>query len=137
MAAYAGQYRTLNDLISEVLKKLGVLSSGQPVDPEDYNYVFSAYDGVLRKVAGLEIVSLSSYDTAAIPGAWFMDLASIIAGEVCSEFGYTGQDRIDLMNAGIGGGSPDIPVGGGQAALSLKQMTRLRPTLQPLETEFF
>lgn len=134
MAPYAGQYRTLNDLISEVLKKLGVLSSGQPVDPEDYNYVFSSYDGVLRKIAGLEIVTLSSYDTTAIPGAWFMDLASIIAGEVCSEFGYTGQDRADKMDEGLGGAA--TPVGGGAAALSLKQMTRLKPTLEPLKADY-
>lgn len=135
--AYAGQYRTVNDLISEVLGKLGVLSSGQPVDPEDYNYVFTAYDGILRKIAGLEIVTLSSFDTTAVPGAWFMDLASIIAGEVCSKFGYTGQDRSDLMNVGLGGGTPDIAVGGGQAALSLKQMTRLKPTLEPLRADYF
>lgn len=135
--AYAGQYRTVTDLISEALGKLGVLSSGQPVDPEDYNYVFTAYDGILRKIGGLEIVNLSSFDTTAVPGAWFMDLASIIAGETCAKFGYTGQDRADLMNNGLGGGSPDIAVGSGQAALSLKQMTRLKPTLEPLRADYF
>lgn len=134
--AYAGQYRTLNDLISEALAKLGVLSSGQPVDPEDYNYVFSAYDGILRKLAGLEIVTLSSFDTTSIPGAWFMDLASIIAGEVCSKFGYTGQDRTDKLNEGLGDGV-SVPIGGGAAALSLKQMTRLKPTGEPLTATYF
>jgi hypothetical protein len=136
MAPYAGQYRTLNDLISEVLAKLGILSAGQPVDPEDYNYVFSAYDGILRKLAGLEIVTLSSYDTTSIPGAWFMDLASIIAGEVCSKFSYTGQDRTEMMNAGLGDGVT-VEVGGGAAAKSLKQMTRLKPTLEPLKVTYF
>lgn len=135
--AYAGQYRTVNDLISEVLANLGVLSSGQPVDPEDYNYVFSAYDGILRKLAGLEIVTLSSFDTTSIPGAWFMDLASIIAGEVSRKFGYSGQDAAEKMNAGLGGGSPDVPVGSGSAAQSLKQMMRLKPTQEPLRVEYF
>lgn len=134
--AYAGQYRTLNDLISEALAKLGVLSSGQPVDPEDYNYVLSAYDGILRKLAGLEIVTLSSFDTTSVPGAWFMDLASIIAGEVCSKFGYTGQDRTDKLNEGLGDGV-NVPIGGGAAALSLKQMTRLKPTGEPLRADYF
>lgn len=134
--AYAGQYRTVNDLISEALAKLGVLSSGQPVDPEDYNYVLTAYDGILRKLAGLEIVTLSSFDTSAVPGAWFLDLASIVAGETCSKFGYTGQDRTDMMNAGLGDGV-SVPIGGGAAALSLKQMTRLKPTLQQLQATYF
>lgn len=134
--AYAGQYRTVNDLISEALAKLGVLSSGQPVDPEDYNYVLTAYDGILRKLAGLEIVTLSSFDTSAVPGAWFLDLASIVAGETCAKFGYTGQDRTDMMNAGLGDGV-SVPIGGGAAALSLKQMNRLKPTLQQLQATYF
>jgi hypothetical protein len=136
MAPYAGQYRTLNDLISEVLAHLGILSAGQPVDPEDYNYVFSAYDGILRKLAGLEIITLSSYDTNSVPGAWFLDLASIIAGEVCQKFSYTGQDRTDMMNAGLGDGV-SVEIGGGAAAKSLKQMTRLKPTLEPLKVTYF
>lgn len=137
MAAYAGQYRTVNDLIAEALANLGVLSSGQPVDPEDYNYVFTAYDAILRKCAGLEVVYLSSFDTTSVPGAWFMDLAKIIAGEVCSKFGYTGQDRIDKINEGLGGATPDVPVGSGTGALSLKAMTRLKPTLEPLRADYF
>ena len=32
-------YRTSADLINEALANLGVLSAGQPTDPEDYNYV--------------------------------------------------------------------------------------------------
>jgi hypothetical protein len=138
--AYAGQYRTTNDLFAEVLARLGVLSSGQPVDPEDFNYVNSAYDGILRKLQGLEIISLSSYDTAGIPGAWFQDLAAIVAGEVCSKFGYTGQEKNDKMNEGLGGGvnadGSVTDVGMGAAAKSLKLMTRARPTLEPLRVEY-
>jgi hypothetical protein len=136
MAPYAGQYRTVNDLIDEALAKLGVKSAGQPTDPEDYNYVFSAYDGILRKLAGLEIITLSSYDTSSVPGAWFLDLASIIAGEVCQKFSYTGQDRTDMMNAGLGDGVT-VEIGGGAAAKSLKQITRLKPTLEPLKADYF
>jgi hypothetical protein len=138
--AYAGPYRTTTDLFDEALSKLGVKSSGQPTDPEDFNYVLSAYDGILRKLQGLEIISLSSYDTAAVPGAWFQDLASIIAGEVCSKFGYTGPEKNDKMNEGLGGGlNPDgsiCDVGMGAAAKSLKMMTRAKPTLQPLQVDY-
>ena len=134
MAAYAGQFRTLNDLISEVLADLGVLSSGQPVDPEDYNYVFSAYDAILRKLDGLEIIHLSSYDTSGIPGPFFKDLSKIIAGEVASKFGYTGQDLMEKMDQGLGGGQLDM--GMGIAAKSLKLMTRLKPTLEPLKVDY-
>lgn len=136
MAPYAGPYKTVNDLIDLVLAKLGVKSAGQPTDPEDYNYVFSDYDAILRKLAGLEIITLSSFDTTSIPGAWFVDLAAIIAGEVCVKFSYTGQDRTDMMNAGLGDGVT-VEVGGGAAAKSLKQITRLKPTLEPLKVTYF
>jgi hypothetical protein len=136
MAPYAGPYKTVNDLIDLVLAKLGVKSAGQPTDPEDYNYVFSDYDAILRKLAGLEIITLSSFDTTSIPGAWFVDLAAIIAGEVCVKFSYTGQDRTDMMNAGLGDGVT-VEVGGGAAAKSLKQITRLKPTLEPLKVDYF
>jgi hypothetical protein len=136
MAPYAGPYKTVNDLIDLVLAKLGVKSAGQPTDPEDYNYVFSDYDAILRKLAGLEIITLSSFDTTSIPGAWFVDLAAIIAGEVCVKFSYTGQDRTEMMNAGLGDGV-SVEIGGGAAAKSLKQMTRLKPTLEPLKADYF
>jgi hypothetical protein len=140
MAPYAGQYRTINDLFSEALAKLGVLSSGQPVDPEDYNYILAAYDGILRKLDGLDIVHLSSYDVSAIPGNWFIDLASIIAGECASKFGYTGPELYAKMNEGLGGGvNPDgsvTDVGMGSAAKSLKAMGRLKPTFEPLIVEY-
>jgi hypothetical protein len=134
--AYAGPYRTINDLFSQVLQKLGVQSSGQPTDPEDLNIVSQAYDGILRKLAGLEIITLSSFDTTAVPGEWFMDLSSIIAGELCSNFSYTGPDRADLVNAGLGDGVT-VPVGGGAAAKALKEMTRLKPTGEALRANYF
>jgi hypothetical protein len=55
---------------------------------------------------------------------------------VCAKFSYTGQDRTEMMNAGLGDGVT-VEVGGGAAAKSLKQMTRLKPTLEPLKVDYF
>lgn len=135
MVASNLEFKTLNDLITEVLADLGVLSSGQPVDPEDYNYVNNLYDPILRKTEALEIVALSSYDVTAIPGAWFKDLVSIVAGECASKFGYTGQELSDKRDQGLGGGQLDA--GMGIAAKALKTISRLKPTGEVLRADYF
>jgi hypothetical protein len=50
--------RTSDDLVLEALASLGVLSAGQPVDPEDQAYVASKLDGIFRTLAALEIEKL-------------------------------------------------------------------------------
>ena len=127
-------FRTSADLITEALANLGVLAAGQSVDPEDYSYVSTKLDSILRKLAGLEICYVP--DPENIPGAWFSDLADIIAGECARKFGFGGQDLSDVINRGLGG-SAQIPVGAGAAAQSLKIMTRGRPTGEPLRTESY
>lgn len=127
-------YRTSDDLITKVLSKLGVLSTGQAIDPEDYSRVQDSLDSIVRKLAALEIVYVP--DVENIPGAWFLDLASIVAGETCTDFGVTDSDYVKLVNSGLGGvGGTEI--GAGMAALSLKAMNRGRPTYEPLRTESF
>lgn len=133
-----GPYRTQADLINEVLANLGVLSAGQPTDPEDYNYVAEKLDAIMRKLGGLEIVFVP--DINNVPGAWFADLADIVAGECATKFGFTGQALADMVNRGLGGetgAAGPVPVGGGAAARSLKQMQRGRPTGEVLRVEFF
>lgn len=135
--AYGGTtnpFRTSTDLITEVLARLGVLSPGQSIDPEDLSYVNSSLDSIFRKLAGLEICSVS--DPSNIPGEWFFDLADIVAGEVCTKFGAGDNDFVKLVNKGLGGAG-NVPVGGGTAAMSLKIMNRGRPTYEPLRTESF
>lgn len=127
-------YRTQADLINEALANLGVLSAGQPTDPEDYNYVAEKLDAIMRKLAGLEVVFIA--DTNNIPGAFFSDLADIVAGETATKFGVTGAALADLVNKGLGG-EAGVPVGGGSAARSLKQMQRARPTGEVLRVEYF
>jgi hypothetical protein len=134
----AGAYRNSDDLIKEALANLGVLSAGQIVDPEDYNYVQEKLDAIMRKLAGLEIVYIA--DVNNIPGAYFSDLADIVAGETATKFGVTGQDLADMVNKGLGGAAGSagpVPVGGGAAARSLKQMGRGRPTGETLRVDYF
>lgn len=138
MAPPYSPFRTSTDLVNEALANLGVLASGQPTDPEDAAYVQEKLDAIVRKLAGLEIVFVP--DINNIPGAWFSDLADIVAGECATKFGTTGQALADLVNKGLGGAvgpAGPVPVGGGSAARSLKQMMRARPTGEVLRVEYF
>jgi hypothetical protein len=129
-----GAYRTSTDLVTEALANLGVLSAGQAIDVEDYNYVAEKLDAIFRKLAALEIVYVS--DPENIPGAYFSDLADIVAGETATKFGVSGDDYVRLINKGLGGVN-GIDVGNGAAAKSLRAMMRGRPTGEPLQVEYF
>src|ERR1700761_8772215 len=96
----AGQYRTSTDLVTEALANLQVLAAGQPVDPEDFNYINEKLDAIMRKLAALEIVYVA--DVNNIPGAWFADLADIVAGECSSKFGSTAEDMASFISKGLG-----------------------------------
>ncbi len=122
-------YRSSSDLVLQVLDDLRVTAVGQPIDVEDFNKINAQLDSIFRKLAGLEIVFVA--DPANIPGAWFKDLAKIVAGEVCGSFGLVGQEFVDKVNEGLGGQGP-VEIGAGAAAKSLKIMGRGRPTYEPL-----
>lgn len=128
-----GPYRTQSDLITRVLDITGVLSVGQPIDPEDYAKVQVNLDSWLRKLAADEIVYVP--DSNNIPALWFEDVAAIVAGLVAPSFGISGQDLSDLVNAGLGGSAGTMP-GSGTAAKSLKLMLRGRPTGEVLRVEY-
>lgn len=130
-----GPFRTQNDLITRVLDIVGVLSVGQPIDPEDYAKVQSNLDSWVRKLAADEIVTIA--DVNNIPSLWFEDTAAIIAGLVAPSFGITGQDLSDLVGNGLGGNPSGAQPGSGTAAKSLKLMLRVRPTYEVLRTEYF
>lgn len=127
-------YRTSSDLVLAALGKLGVLSPGQAVSAEDFATINNNLDSLFRKLGGLEIVYVA--DPNNIPGEWFADLVLIVAGESADDFGAVGQELDTMINRGLGG-SGAVPVGAGAAAQSLKVMTRLRPTGEPLRTDSF
>lgn len=127
-------YRSSADLVTEALANLGVLSAGQPIDVEDFAYVNEKLDAIYRKLAGLEIVYVSDPDN--IPGAWFADLADIIAGECASKFGVAGEEYVKLVNRGLGGAN-GVEIGAGTAAKSLKIMGRGKPTYETLRIQNF
>jgi len=76
---------------------LGVLAAGQPIDPEDFNWIQEKLDSIYRKLGALEIAYVP--DPNNIPGAWFADLADIVAGECASKFGLVGQELMDKIIA--------------------------------------
>lgn len=120
-------YRSSSDLVTEALSNLGVLSAGQPIDPEDFNWVNEKLDSIFRMLGGLEVVYVA--DANNIPGAWFAPLADIVAGECASKFGLVGQEFIDKVNKGLGG-QAGVEIGAGTAAKALKIMLRARPTYE-------
>ena len=120
-------FRSSADLVTEALSNLGVLAAGQPIDVEDFSFVSEKLDAIYRKLGGLEIVYVS--DANNIPGNWFAPLADIVAGECASKFGLVGQEFMDKVNKGLGGAG-SVPIGAGTAAMSLKIMTRGRPTYE-------
>ena len=123
-------FRTSNDLVLEALANLGVLAAGQSVSPEDFAYVENRLDAIFRKLAALEIVY--SADPNNIPAEWFIDLAAIVASECAMKFGSSADYIGPLIAAGLG-----VPVGSGAAAISLKIMTRGRPTGESQRTYSF
>jgi hypothetical protein len=114
-------YYTASDLVTEALANLGVIAAGQTIAPEDFNYVNDRLDAIFRKLGALEIVYVA--DPGNIPGEWLIDLAAIVAGECATKFGASADFIGLLISAGLGS-----PPGSGTAAISLKQMTRGRPT---------
>lgn len=118
----------------ETLKNLGVFAVGQPVDVEDFSYVNEKRDPTFRKLAGLEIVYVSDPDN--IPGAWFSDLADILAGECATKFGIVGEANVTLVNKGLGG-AMGVDIGAGTAAKSLKIMNRGRPAYEVARMQNF
>lgn len=122
-------FRSSADLITEALANLGVLSTGEALSPEDFNWVNEKLDSIFRQIAALEIAYVP--DPSNIPGAWFASLADIVAGECASKFGLVGQELTDKVNRGLGGAG-QVPIGAGTAAMSLKIISRGRPTYEPL-----
>jgi len=122
-------YRTSSDLVLQALANAGVLAVGQNVDVEDFATVNNLLDSIFRKLAGLEIVFVA--DPNNIPGAWFSDLADIVAGECASALGISGAEYGTLVNKGLGG-IGNVEIGAGTAAKSLKIMGRGKPTYEPL-----
>jgi len=134
MAVVSQPYRTSTDLVDAALMKLGVLSSGQPTDPEDFGIVENALDGIFRMLASLEIVYVP--DPEHIPGEWFEPLAAIVSGQCAEYFGSNPDHYAQLKAAGLGG-IPGVQIGAGSAAMALKIMTRGKYTGEPLKTLSF
>jgi hypothetical protein len=128
-------FRNVTDLVTETLAKLGVLSPGQNIDPEDASYVTDIVDSTFRMLAQLQIIAVP--DANNIPSEWFLPLSDIIAGESCSKFGAAPDDWKMLKGAGLGGYPSEVPIGAGTACLTLKQMVRLRPTYEQARAYYF
>jgi hypothetical protein len=129
------QWVTSDDVILLTLGNLGVTSTGQSIDPEDYQRVQNQVMPTFLKLAALEIAYVPQLD--AIPGAWFADLAWILAGECAPLFGSATEDHIRFLTLGLGGPPSSVDIGAGAAAKSLKQQLRGRPTGEPVRTFYF
>lgn len=116
-------YSTASDLAVQVLYKARVLPDGQTPQVEDTASVTTAIPLVLETLAAREIIYVP--DTSNIPDAWIMPLAWIIANEMRSNFGITGEEANELSNSAI------------RAEAQLKSMLRGRPTGEAQRTLYF
>lgn len=134
-STFGTQWVTGDDIIEKTLKDLGVTAAGQSVDPEDRLWVSEEIHAMFLKLQELEICYVPQWE--AIPGAWFDDLAAILAGVCAPKFGINSEDHIRWVTLGLGGPPSPVPLGAGAAALSLKQQLRGRPTGEPVRSFYF
>lgn len=127
-------FRTRQELVLEALKNLGIASTGQPIDPEDYSSVNEKLVPTLRLCQALEIVYIPDPDS--IPAVYFSPLADILAGECATKSGVSLDDFNVLTNKGLGGAN-GIELGQGIAAKALRTIGRGRPTYETVASEFF
>ena len=125
-----GPFQPKAILINETLGNLGALGLGQAPDVEDFAYVDSQIDNVIRMLAALEICYIA--DPENIPSALINPLADILASECANRFGASSDDNAKLQAKGLG-----VPPGSGAAAMAIKAMMRGRPTYQPLQSIYF
>jgi hypothetical protein len=131
-----GPFRSRQDLVLQVLSELGVLSTGQPVDPENYTKVDTQLDSLRRTIEALDIVTIPSLDQ--VPSQYMIPFAKIVAGEVGSNFNLTDDDIRKAKAEGLGLPIPDgMGPGSGHSAMILKQMRRSKPTGEILDSDFF
>lgn len=117
--------RSRDDLVLQILKKLGVLAEGQTPGVEDTAGVNDDIPALLAKLAGLELVYVPDIDVAGIDEALFMPVASILAHEMSDSFGVTGDDAMELEKER------------GRAEIELKTMLRGRPTFEPQQVCYY
>lgn len=125
-----GGFRTKADLTNEALGNLGALGLGQAANVEDVAYISDQVDPLLRMLAAMEICYVPDPDS--IPGEWLNPLSDILASECANRFGASADDFAKLQAKGLG-----VPPGSGAGAMTLKQITRGRPTYEPLRTIYF
>lgn len=112
--------RTQADLVAKILEKLMIVPEGQAPEADDIARVETNLPSVIEELAAREIVYVP--DLSNIPGAWFLSLAKVCAYEMRDEFGISGESLAQVTQANTEG------------ILNLKQMTRGRPTYEPLKT---
>ena len=131
----ASQYLNVTQLINEVLSRIGVLSQGQPTDPEDFSYVQQMVEPTLAMLNSLEVVPVA--DENNIPQEWYESLANILAGSCAAKFNSSMEDHVRLVSLGLGGPPSQVPFLAGTAVLALKQQQRLRATYEMARSIYF
>lgn len=114
--------RTREQLISRVLKDLGVLAAGQAPSDEDRAEVDDLIEPVCAKLLDDEVAKINGDE---IDDAVYLPLAAIIAEAALVPFGIAGQKAADLKEAA------DL------ARAGLKLAYRVYTARRPLRTEAF
>ena len=85
---------TRADLISRVLKNLGVWQAGQDLPPEDYRVVDEDLERHLAAMAAGDVVLVE--DVNQIPDQAVTEIANYLANEYATVFGVAGEELAEI-----------------------------------------
>jgi hypothetical protein len=114
---------TRADLISRVMRNLGVWQAGQDLPPEDYRAIDEDLDRTLAAMGKANVYVIE--DASSIPDEAFVEIAAYLANEYANVFGIAGEELQDIMR---------------RAALADQALRYQRvagPTFQPMAADYF
>ena len=114
---------TRAELISRVLRNLGVWQAGQDLPPEDYNAVDEDLDRHLAALGKANIYQVE--DSQNINDEAFTEIANYLANEYAAVFGVAGEELAELKQRAA------------FADQALRYQRAMGPTYQPMAADFF
>lgn len=121
---------TLAELRIAALQETGTLASGDPVAPEDDQFVSVKYDAVYQMLLTLGLVAWAADED--IPEYANHPVTMIVAAVIAPAFGVSGQKLNELRLAGMLGMSPPS-----LAERQLRQQLAKNYVSHPVRVEFF
>ena len=111
------------ELITRVLKVLGVWQAGQDLPPEDYRAIDEDLDRSLAAMAKADVYIVD--DAENVPDEAFTEIANYLANEYAGIFGIAGEELAELKQRA------------GLAEQALRYHRVMVPTYQIMVVDYF